>query len=101
MSGMVSEGEQRNRRNLRVVLASFSAGVGAMVMLGLVAPVAAQSALSVADAEAAPVASIEPAVAPLDLDAINADLAVAEQALRQSARDTDRAVSRLRRIAAQ
>lgn len=100
MPEAVSDNSQRGRKNVRAVLTSFTAGIGAMVVFGLVAPVAVQGGLSVAEADAAPAAKAESAVSPLDLEAIRADLAQAELALRERADATDEAIARLRTIAA-
>lgn len=84
--------------NKRVVVASFVAGMGAMVFLGLVAPIAAKGGLSLASAEARGFEQTAPAIQPLDVAAINATLAEAERAMALSRQVTNSAMSRLERL---
>jgi hypothetical protein len=85
----------------RVVVASFVAGVAAMLLFGLAAPVIAKAGLSVSEAEATTSVRTEVVIAPLDLDAVRAQLDVADATLRQSAAATDRTVARLEHLANQ
>jgi hypothetical protein len=89
------------RSPLRVVAASFVAGVAAMLLCGLAAPVIAKAGLSVAEAQATTSTGVEVAIAPLDLQAVRAQLALADATLRQSAAATDHTVARLERLANQ
>jgi hypothetical protein len=82
----------------RMVVASFAAGAGAMVLLGLVAPVAMQGGLSVRDAFAATVEQRAPAIEPLDVAAIEAQLAEADQALAAMQATTADEVAQLQRL---
>lgn len=82
----------------RVIVASFAAGVGAMLFLGLAAPVVAKGGLSMASAEAHGYAQSRPAIEPLDVAAIQATLAEAEAAMDANRAITDGAVARLERL---
>ena len=79
----------------RVVVASFAAGIGAMVVVGLIAPIAAQGGLSLATAEAHAMAQGAPVIEPLDVAAIEATLAEAERTMASSRQVTDSAIQRL------
>jgi hypothetical protein len=82
----------------RMVVASFAAGAGAMVLLGLVAPVAMQGGLSVRDAFAATVEQRTPAIEPLDVAAIEAQLAQADQAMSAMRDSTADEMAQLQRL---
>jgi hypothetical protein len=81
----------------RMVMASFIAGAGAMVLVGLVAPVAAHGGLSVRDAFAAEVEQ-RPVIEPLDVAAIETKLAAAERAMNAARARTDDDIARLARL---
>jgi hypothetical protein len=81
---------------IRMIAASFAAGVSAMVLLGLVAPVAVQGGLSVREAMARE-AEI-PVIEPLDVAAIEAQLARAQAEMDASRAATDEAMARLERL---
>ena len=78
----------------RVVLASFAAGVGTMVALGLFAPILMKGGLSLTDADASPAAFNRPAII-LDVGAVQAQLTEAEALMAASRVRTDRAMDRL------
>jgi hypothetical protein len=84
--------------NRRIVVASFVAGVGAMVFLGLIAPVALKGGLQMASAEAGVLETSAPAIEPLDVAAIEATLAEAGRAMAASRGATDGAMARLERL---
>ncbi len=63
----------------RMVVASFAAGVGAMLFVGLVAPIAMKGGLSVRDAFASTIEQRDPTIEPLDVAAIEAQLAEADR----------------------
>ena len=84
------------KATLRMVVASFAAGVSAMVMIGLVAPVAVQGGLSVREAMAAPVEQ-RPEIA-LDVAAVQAQLADAERAMAVARASTNDDIRRLQRL---
>ena len=83
----------------RTIAASFIAGASAMVMVGLVGPVAVQSGLAVREAFAATVEAEAPAIRPLDVAAIEAQLADVERSVAASRLSTADEVARLDRLA--
>lgn len=83
---------------LRLIVASFVAGAGAMVLVGLVGPVALQGGLSMRDAWAATVEDKGPAIEPLDVAAIQAQLVDAERTMETTRAATDGAMNRLERL---
>jgi hypothetical protein len=82
----------------RMVVASFAAGAGAMVLLGLVAPVVMQSGPLIREAFAAEVRETRPVIEPLDVAAIEAQLADADRALAAMRATTDDDIARLQRL---
>lgn len=87
------------KATVRMVVASFAAGAGAMALVGLVAPVAMQGGLSMRDAFAAQMEQQAPLIEPLDVAAIEAQLAEAERAMAAARATTDDNVSRLEALA--
>ena len=87
------------KATVRMVVASFAAGAGAMVLVGLVAPVAMQGGLSMRDAFANEMNQQAPALEPLDVAAIEATLADAERSMASARASTDDNVSRLQQLA--
>lgn len=85
----------QRKTTLRLVVASFAAGAGAMMLVGFVAPVAVQTGLSVRDAMAATVETQAPAIDPLDVVAVQAQLAEADRSLAASRAATDSMIARL------
>jgi hypothetical protein len=86
------------RNSIRIVSASFLAGAGAMLFAGLVAPLAMQGGLSIRDAWAATIEQDQPLIEPLDVAAINAQLADAERSMEGSRAASDAAMARLDRL---
>jgi len=87
------------KATVRMVLASFAAGASAMALVGLVAPVAMQGGLSVREAFANEMEQQAPALEPLDVVAIEAQLADAERLMAAAREGTDDNVSRLQALA--
>ncbi|MCC6786288.1 MAG: hypothetical protein AB7G40_08085 [Hyphomonadaceae bacterium] len=87
------------KATVRMVVASFVAGAGAMVLVGLVAPVAMQGGLSMRDAFANEMTQQAPAIEPLNVEAIEATLADAERSMAAARASTDDNVSRLHALA--
>jgi len=85
----------QTKATVRMVVASFAAGAGAMVLVGLVAPVAMQGGLSMRDAVAASMVQNEPLIQPLDVVAIEAQLAEAERLMADARETTDDNIDRL------
>ena len=83
------------KQTVRVITGSFLVGMGAMVMVGLVVPMIAQGGLSIREAMAATVQQDAPVIAPLNVAAIEAQLAEADRAMEASRAQTDAAVAKL------
>lgn len=83
----------------RMVVASFAAGAGAMVLVGLVAPVAMKGGLSIRDAFADQMEQQAPVIEPLDVAAIEAQLAEADRMMAAARETTDDNVGRLEALA--
>lgn len=83
----------------RMVVGSFAAGVGAMLLVGLVAPVAMKGGLSVRDAFAATIEQRQPAIEPLDVAAIEAQLAEADRLMAEMRASTSDEMVMLQRLA--
>ncbi len=86
------------KSTLRIIVASFVAGAGAMVLAGLVAPVALQGGLSIRDAMAATVEAQGPVIEPLDVAAVQARLAEADRSMVAARVATEGAMARLDRL---
>jgi len=87
------------KATVRMVVASFVAGASAMALVGLVAPVAMQGGLSMREAFATEMEQQAPALEPLDVVAIEAQLADAERLMAVAREGTDDNVSRLQALA--
>lgn len=88
-----------SRSSFRVIAASFVAGAGAMTLAGLVAPVALKGGLSIRDAMAATVTDEhKPLIEPVDVAAVNAQLAKAERDMSDARAATDETIARLDRL---
>ena len=83
----------------RTIVGSFAAGVSAVVFFGLIAPLAMQSGLTVRDAFASTLEQSQPAIEPLDVDAIEARLAEADRLLADARSSTNDEVAMLERLA--
>ena len=98
MSPALRAQKEARRSLIRMVSASFAAGVGVMMLSGFVAPVVAKGALSLREAEASPIVQSQPVIAPLDIAAIEAQLAMADSAMLRAAAATDPALRRLEQL---
>ena len=87
------------KATVRMVVASFAAGAGAMALVGLVAPVAMQGGLSMRDAFADQLEQQAPIIAPLDVAAIEAQLADADRLMAAARETTDDNVGRIEALA--
>jgi hypothetical protein len=84
---------------LRTIFASFAAGVGAMIAVGLGITLVADGGLSMPTAHAATLEEQRgPVVEPLDLIAIQAQLMSAEQVMQAAHMRTSRSIDRLERL---
>jgi hypothetical protein len=86
------------KATLRMVVASFAAGASAMALVGLVAPVVMKGGLAVRDAFAAEVQQTAPTIQPLDVEAIEAQLAEADSLMAAMRTTTDDDIARLQRL---
>jgi hypothetical protein len=83
----------------RMVVASFAAGASAMVLVGLVAPVATQGGgLAIREAFASEMQQNRPVIEPLDVEAIEAQLAEADRTMDAMRARTDDDIARLKRL---
>lgn len=81
-----------------MIAASFAAGASAMALVGIVGPVAVKGGLSMGDAMATTAAPEAPAIAPLDIEQVHAQLAEAERAMVATRATTERAMQRLENL---
>ncbi len=87
------------KATVRMVVASFAAGAGAMVLVGLVAPVAMQGGLSMREAFAGQLEQQAPAIEPLNVAAIEAQLAEADRLMAAARETTSDNMDRLESLA--
>jgi hypothetical protein len=83
----------------RTIVGSFAAGVSAVVFFGLIAPLAMQSGLTVRDAFASTLEQNQPAIEPLNVEVIEAQLAEADRLLADARSSTNDEVAMLERLA--
>lgn len=86
------------KANTRMIVASFVAGAGAMVLVGFVAPVTLKGGLTIRDAVAASMEPSRPVIEPLDVAAIEAQLAEADRQMAEMRATTADEVGRLQRL---
>jgi hypothetical protein len=95
----VSPTAEKTKATVRMVAASFAAGAGLMMCVGLAAPLTAKGALwSVRAAEASTMEARTPLIEPLDVDAIHAQLAAADRSMQAARASTDDDIARLARL---
>ncbi len=82
----------------RTIVGSFAAGVSAVVFFGLIAPLMMQSGLTVRDAFASTLESSQPAIQPLDVVAIEAQLAEADRLMADMRSSTNDEMAMLERL---
>lgn len=87
------------KATMRMVFASFAAGAGAMMLVGLVGPIAVQGGLSMREAMASQVETRAALVEPLDVEAIQAQLAAADAAMETMRASTADEMQRLEQLA--
>lgn len=83
---------------LRMIVASFAAGVGAMALVSTLTLVAMNDGLALRDAAASTLEQKGPAVEPLDLPAVEAQLALAKRNMETTRAATEHAMGRLERL---
>ncbi len=82
----------------RMVVASFAAGASAMVLLGLVAPIAMKGGFAMREAFAAEAQQTAPVIQPLDVQAIEAQLADADRLMGEMRAETADEMGRLEQL---
>lgn len=96
----VSPSVAQTKATVRAVAASFVAGASAMLFLGVIVPMTAKGALlSVRAAEASIMAPSAPLIEPLDVNAIEAQIAAVDAQMLAARAETDREIARLARLA--
>ncbi|MEQ1618513.1 MAG: hypothetical protein ABL883_09240 [Terricaulis sp.] len=88
----------QNKSSMRMIAASFVAGAGAMTLVGLVAPLAMKDGLSTREALAATAELQAQVIAPLDVEAVKAELAVSQARMEATRAATEHAMDRLERL---
>lgn len=83
---------------VRLIAASFAAGVGAMTAVALAATLVGEGGLSLANAEASSIEAVSQPVIVLDVAAVEAQLALAEREMSRAQAATDGEMSRLERL---
>jgi hypothetical protein len=86
------------KATMRMVMASFAAGAGAMVLVGLVAPVAMKGGLTIRDAMASSMEDRAQLIEPLDVAAIEAQLAEADRSMDAMRANTADEMNRLEQL---
>jgi uncharacterized protein involved in high-affinity Fe2+ transport len=87
----------QQKSTLRMIVASFAAGVGAMTLVGLAAPIV--NDIATREALASTLAREEPAtIQPLDVAAVRAQLVDANQRMETTRAATSHAMNRLERL---
>lgn len=94
----VSPTAAKTKATVRMIATSFAAGAGLMLCIGLAASGAIKGALAVRAAEASTLEIREPLIQPLDVQAIQAQLEVAERYMDEARAETDDDVARLQRL---
>jgi hypothetical protein len=95
----MSPATEKFKATFRTVAGSFLAGAAAMVMVGLVAPVAVHGGLSIRDAWAATADHNGPAVLPINVAQVHAEIAAAERSIEAARQSSQASVARLDRLA--
>jgi hypothetical protein len=89
----------RAKATVRMIAASFAAGAGLMLCVGLAAPLMTKGVLlEVRSAEASTLQSQTPVIEPLDVEAIQAQLAAADRTMAAARATTDDDIARLARL---
>lgn len=87
--------EARRKATTRMIATSFVAGAGLMLLVGLAVPLTQMGMLSVRGAEASTREVTGQLIEPLDVPAIQAQLAAADQSMRAARATTDDDIARL------
>ena len=90
--------DEKYKATFRVIAGSFMAGAAAMVMLGFVAPIAVKGGLSMRDAWAATADHNGPAIQPVNVAQVRAQLADAERTMQAARQSSQASIARLDRL---
>mgnify|MGYP007126786544 CR=1 FL=1 len=94
----VSPTQARRKATMRMIATSFVAGAGLMMVLGLAVPVTQMGLLSVREAGASTREAQAQLIEPLDVAAVRAQLAAADQSMQAARATTDDDIARLNRL---
>ena len=94
----MSPADAKKKSTYRMIVASFAAGAGALVLAGLVTPMVVKGGLSIRDAMAATVDVHAPLIQPLDVAAVRAQIASAETTMDSARAQTDAEIARLNQL---
>lgn len=89
--------EARRKATMRMIATSFAAGAGLMLIAGLAVPLTSMGMLSVRGAEASTRESNAPVI-DLDVAAVRAQIAAADQTMEAARATTDDDIARLNRL---
>lgn len=90
--------EARRKATMRMIATSFAAGAGLMLIAGLAVPLTSMGMLSVRGAEASTREVQAQLIEPLDVEAVRAQIAVADQTMQAARATTDDDIARLNRL---
>ena len=91
----MSPADAKLKATFRTIVASFVAGASAMIVVGLIGPVAVKGGLTVRDAMAATVSGHAPLIQPLDVAAVRRQIAAAQSSMDTARAQTDGEIARL------
>ena len=94
----VSPTAAKTKATVRMIAASFAAGAGVMFCLGLAPLIGQGTLLSVRAAEASTMEAKSALIEPLDVQAIQAQLAAADRSMQAARATTDDDIARLARL---
>lgn len=89
--------EARRKATMRMIATSFAAGAGLMLIAGLAVPLTSMGMLSVRGAEASTREASAPMIE-LDVAAVRAQIAAADQTMEAARATTDDDIARLNRL---
>jgi hypothetical protein len=90
--------EASRKATLRMIATSFAAGAGLMVIAGLAVPLTSMGMLSVRGAEASEREVHTQLIEPLNVEAVRAQIAAADQTMQAARATTDDDIARLSRL---
>lgn len=90
--------EARRKATMRMIATSFAAGASLMLVVGLAVPLTQMGLLSVRGAEASERAQQEQLIQPLDVEAVRAQIAAADQTMQAARASTNDDIARLNQL---